>query len=123
MLAARCNCLCGVGKASSKDKETARRNLIVSVDNYEADVMDKYYEEQFMKKDQSLRIPEKANMQEYSERLETIVKRWGVKKSFFLQRGGLSNNILVMFGFALVKHDRQTPLKYGFIKPTGAASM
>ena len=36
-----------------------------------------------MKKDQSLRIPEKANMQEYIERLETIVKRWGVKKSFF----------------------------------------
>ncbi len=45
--------------------------------------VDKYYEEQFMKKDQSLRIPETANMQEYSERLETIVKRWGVKKSFF----------------------------------------
>ena len=83
--------------------------------------MDKYYEEQFMKKDQSLRIPEKANMQEYSERLEAIVKRWGVKKSFFLQRGGLSDNILVMFGFALVKHDkhdRHTALKYGFIKPT-----
>ena len=57
------------------------------------------------------------------ERLETIVKRWRVKKSFFLQRGGLSNNILVMFGFALVKHDRQTPLKYGFIKPAWAASM
>ena len=86
--------------------------------------MDKYYEEQFMKKDQSLRIPEKANMQEYSERLEAIVRHWVcVKKSFFLQRGGLSNNILVMFGFAMVKHDRQTPLKYGFIKPTGAASM
>ena len=50
-------------------------HLIVSVDNYEADVIDKYYEEQFMKKDQSLRIPEKANMQEYSERLEAIVKR------------------------------------------------
>ena len=79
--------------------------------------MDKYYEEQFMKKDQSLRIPEKANMQEYSERLEAIVRHWVcVKKS--LQRGGLSNNILVMFGFALVKHDRQTPLKNGFIKPT-----
>ena len=45
-------------------RKTARCNLIVSVDNYEADVMDKYYEEQFMKKDQSLRIPEKANMQE-----------------------------------------------------------
>ena len=59
-----------------KIRKAARRNLIVSVDNYEADVMDKYYEEQFMKKDQSLRIPEKANMQEYIERLETIVKRW-----------------------------------------------
>ena len=56
-------------------RKTARHSLIVSVDYYEADVMDKYYEEQFMKKDQSLRIPEKANMQEYSERLETIVKR------------------------------------------------
>ena len=123
MLAARCNCLCGAGRAIQKIRKTAKRNLIVSVDTYEADVMDKYYEEQFMKKDQSLRIPEKANMQEYSERLEAIVKRWGVKKPFFLQRGGLSNNILVMFGFALVKHDRQTPLKYGFIKPTGAASM
>ena len=38
--------------------------------------VDKYYEEQFMNKYQSLRIPEKANMQEYIERLETIVKRW-----------------------------------------------
>ena len=76
-----------------------------------------------MKQDQSLRIPEKANMQEYSEMLETIVKRWGVKKSFFLQRGGLSSNILVMFGFALGKYDRQTPFKYSFIKPTWAASM
>ena len=65
-----------------KIRKTARRNLIASVDNDEADVMDKYYEEQFMKKDQSLRIPEKANMQEYIERLETIVKRWGVKRSF-----------------------------------------
>ena len=45
--------------------------------------MDKYYEKQFMKKDQSLRIPEKANMQEYIERLETIVKRWVVRRSFF----------------------------------------
>ena len=38
--------------------------------------MDKYYEKQFMKKDQSLRIPEKPSMEEYIERLETIVKRW-----------------------------------------------
>ena len=85
--------------------------------------MDKYYEKQFMKKDQSLRIPEKANMQEYSERLEAIVRHWVCEEIVFLQRGGLSNNILVMFGFAMVKHDRQTPLKNGFIKPTGAASM
>ena len=53
-----------------KIRKAARRNLIVSVDNYEADVIDKYYEEQFMKKDQSLRIPEKANMQEYIERID-----------------------------------------------------
>ena len=49
--------------------------------------MDKYYEEQFMKKDQSLRIPEKANMQEYSERLETIVKRWGGEEILLLTAG------------------------------------
>ena len=66
-----------------KIRKTARRNLIVSVDNYEADVMDKYYEEQFMKKDQSLRIPEKANMQEYIKRLETIVKRLGGEEIVF----------------------------------------
>ncbi len=60
-----------------KIRKTARRNLTASVDYYEADVVDKYYEEQLMKKDQSLRIPEKANMQEYVERLGTIVKRWG----------------------------------------------
>ena len=63
-----------------KIRKTARRNLIASVDNYEADVMDRYDEEQFMKKYQSLRIPEKANMQEYIERLGTIVKRWGDEK-------------------------------------------
>ena len=66
-----------------KIRKTARHSLIVSVDSCEAGVMDKYYEKQFMKKDQSLRIPEKANMQEYIERLEPIVKRWGVKRSFF----------------------------------------
>ena len=57
-----------------------------------------------MKKDQSLRIPEKANMQEYSEMLETILKRWGGEE-------------IVLQGV------QPTPLKYGFIKPTGAASM
>ena len=61
----------------------SRHNLIDSVDEYEADVMDKYYEKQFTKKDKSLMIPEKAKMQEYTERLETMVKRWGVKKAFF----------------------------------------
>ena len=40
-----------------------------------------------MKKDQSLRIPEKANMQEYSERLETIVKRWGGEETVLLTAG------------------------------------
>ena len=45
--------------------------------------MDKYYERQFKNNKQSLMIPEKPNMEEYIERLETIVKRWGVKKSFF----------------------------------------
>ena len=30
-----------------KIRNAARRNLIASVDNYEADVMDKYYEKQF----------------------------------------------------------------------------
>ena len=70
-----------------KVRKAARHNLIVSVDNYEADVIDKYYEEQFMKKDQSLRIPEKANMQEYSERLETIVKRWGGEEIVLLTAG------------------------------------
>ena len=45
--------------------------------------MDKYYERQFKNKEQSIRIPDKPNMEEYNERLETIVKRWRVKKSFF----------------------------------------
>ena len=48
-----------------------------------ADVMDKYYEMQFMKKEQSIRISDKPNMEEYIGRLEKIVKRWGVKRSFF----------------------------------------
>ena len=45
--------------------------------------MDKYYERQFKNNEQSIRIPIKPNMEECIERLETIVKRWGVKKSFF----------------------------------------
>ena len=43
--------------------------------------MDKYYERQFKSKEQSIRIPDKPKMEEYIERLETIVKHWGVKKS------------------------------------------
>ena len=45
--------------------------------------MDKYDERQFTNKEQSIKIPDKPKMEEYIERLETIVKHWGVKKSFF----------------------------------------
>ena len=45
--------------------------------------MDKYYERQFRNKEQSIRIPDKPKMEEYIERLETIVNYWGMKKSFF----------------------------------------
>ena len=45
--------------------------------------MDKYYERQFKNNDQSIRIPDKPNMEEYIERLGTIVKRCGVQRSFF----------------------------------------
>ena len=45
--------------------------------------MDKYYERKFKKKGQSIKIPNKPKLEEYIERLETIVKHWGVKKSFF----------------------------------------
>ena len=44
--------------------------------------MDKYDERQFTNKEQSIKIPDKPKMEEYIERLETIVKHWGVKKSF-----------------------------------------
>ena len=50
---------------------------------FEADVMDKYYQRQFNKKEQSIRISDKPKMEEYIGRLETIFKHWGVKKSFF----------------------------------------
>ena len=39
--------------------------------------MQQYYERQFKNKEQSIKIPDKPNMGEYIERLETIVKRWG----------------------------------------------
>ena len=45
--------------------------------------MQQYYERQFKNKEQSIKIPDKPNMGEYIERLETIVKRWGVRRSFF----------------------------------------
>ena len=46
-------------------------------------VMDKYYERRFNGKEQSIKIPDKPKLEEYIERLETIVKHWGVKKSLF----------------------------------------
>ena len=45
--------------------------------------MDKYDERQFTNKEQSIKIPDKPKLEEYIERLETIVKHWGVKKSLF----------------------------------------
>ena len=45
--------------------------------------MQQVYEKQFKNKEQSIKIPDKPDMEEYTERLETIVKHWGVKKSFF----------------------------------------
>ena len=66
-----------------KIRKTANYTLLEYVTVFGADVMDKYYERQFKNKEQYIRIPDKPNMEEYIERLETIVKRWGVKKSFF----------------------------------------
>ena len=45
--------------------------------------MDTDYERRFKNKEQSIKIPDKPKMEECIERLETIVKHWGVKKSFF----------------------------------------
>ena len=66
-----------------KIRNTSNYTLLESVTVFGAYVMDKYYEMQFRNKEQSIRIPDKPNMEEYIERLETIVKRCGVKKSFF----------------------------------------
>ena len=66
-----------------KIRKTSNYTLLEYVTVFGADVMDKYHERQFKNKEQSIRIPDKPNMEEYIERLETIVKRWGVKKSFF----------------------------------------
>ena len=66
-----------------KIRKTANYTLLEYVTVFGADVMDKYYERQFKNKEHSIRIPNKTKMEEYIERFETIVKRWGVKKSFF----------------------------------------
>ena len=66
-----------------KIRKTSNYALLEYVTVFEADVMDKYYERQFKNKEQPIRIPYKPKMEEYVERLETIVKRWGVKRSFF----------------------------------------
>ena len=44
--------------------------------------MQQYYERQFKNKEQSIKIPDKPNMGEYIERLETIVKCLGVEEIF-----------------------------------------
>ena len=51
--------------------------------------MDKYHQRQFKNKEQSIRIPDEPKMEKYIEKLETIVKRWGWKKSFFKYQSGL----------------------------------
>ena len=60
-----------------KIRKTANYTLLEYVTVFGADVMDKYHERQFKNKEQSIRIPDKPSMEEYIERLETIVKRWG----------------------------------------------
>ena len=66
-----------------KIRKPSNYTLLEYVTVFEADVMDKYYQRQFKNKEQSIRIPDKPKMEEYIERLETIVKHWGVEKSFF----------------------------------------
>ena len=44
--------------------------------------MQQYYERKFKNTERSITIPDKPEMEEYIKRLETIVKHWGVKKSF-----------------------------------------
>ena len=61
----------------------SKYTLLEYVSVFGANVMDKYYQRQFKNKEQSIRIPDKPKMEEYIERLETIVKHWGVTKSFF----------------------------------------
>ena len=45
--------------------------------------MQQYYERKLKNAERSITIPDKPEMEEYIERLETIVKHWGVKKSLF----------------------------------------
>ena len=45
--------------------------------------MQQYYERKFKNLERSIKIPDKPEMEEYIERLETIVKHWRVEKSFF----------------------------------------
>ena len=51
-----------------KIRKTSNYTLLEYVTVFGADVMDKYYEMQFMKKEQSIRISDKPNMEEYIER-------------------------------------------------------
>ena len=53
-----------------KIRKTSNYTLLEYVTVFGADVMDKYYEMQFMKKEQSIRISDKPNMEEYIERLD-----------------------------------------------------
>ena len=45
--------------------------------------MQQYYERKSKNTERSITIPDKPEMEEYIERLETIVKHWRVNKSFF----------------------------------------
>ena len=66
-----------------KIRKTSTYTLLEYATVFGADVMDKCYQRQVKTKEQSIRIPDKPKMEEYMGRLETSVKRWGVKKSFF----------------------------------------
>ena len=46
-----------------KIRKTANYTLLEYVTVFGADVMDKYYERQFKNKEQSIRIPDKPNME------------------------------------------------------------
>ena len=53
-----------------KIRKTSNYTLFEYVTVFGADVMDKYYEMQFMKKEQSIKISDKPNMEEYIQRLD-----------------------------------------------------